>query len=143
MKFGRKAKFLIFIDLSLVLLDRLTKWFILKNPNFYFGRIVELKLFKNLDLYFIPLNSTLLCFLIGAVILLLLFFFPKTKDVFLRTGFSLIILGGSSNLFDRLFFGYVIDWIRIFILPISIFNIADLMIFSGLLCLILGLIKSK
>lgn len=143
MKFGRKAKLLIFIDLSLALLDRLTKWFILKNPNFYFGRIVELKLFKNLDLYFIPLNSTLLCFCIGALILLLLFFFLKTKDVFLRAGFSLIILGGSSNLFDRLFFGYVIDWIRIFILPISIFNIADLMIFSGLLCLILGLIKSK
>ncbi len=56
-------------------------------------------------------------------------------------GFSLIILGGLSNFFDRIFFGYVIDWIKIFILPISIFNIADLMIIGGITILIVKCFK--
>ena len=146
MRYPNKIGFLISLNLGLIILDRLTKWFILKNPDFYSGNLVRLKLFKNSKLYFIPLDSVLLCFLIGVVLLLLLFLLFKTlkqKSFLLTTGFSLIILGGLSNFFDRLYFGYVIDWIRIFILPVSIFNIADVMIIAGILCLILALIKSK
>jgi len=146
MRYPNKIGFLISLNLGLIILDRLTKWFILRNPDFYSGNLIELKLFKNSKLYFIPLDSVLLCFLIGVVLLLLLFLLFKTlkqKSFLLTTGFSLIILGGLSNFFDRLYFGYVIDWIRIFILPVSIFNIADVMIIAGILCLILALIKSK
>ncbi len=145
-RFTRKIRFLVFLGLFLIVLDRLTKWFILRNPDFYSGDLIELRLFKNSKLYFIPLDSGLLCFLIGLVLLLLLFLFFKTlkqENFLLTTGFSLIILGGLSNFFDRIYFGYVIDWIRIFILPISIFNIADVMIITGISCLILALIKSK
>jgi len=132
-------RFLVFFNLSLIILDRLSKWFVLNYPNFYLGDLIELKLFKNPNLYFISFNSPLLYFLIGAAILLLLFLFFRSwqkKDFLLMTGFSLIILGGLSNFFDRIFFGYVIDWIRIFVLPISIFNIADLMIIGGIIILI-------
>lgn len=141
-----RIKILIFLDLSLIILDRFTKWLILRNPDFYSGKLIELKLFENPNLYFIPLNSILLCSFIGVVLLLLVFLFFKTfkqKNLLLTVGFSLVILGGLSNFFDRLYFGYVIDWIRVFILPISVFNIADLMIIGGILCLIFTLIKSK
>ena len=128
--------FLIALNLGLIILDRLTKRLVLDS----------VLLFKNPNLYFISFNSTLLYFLIGAVLLLLLFFFFRSyqrKNFLLMTGFSLIILGGLSNLFDRIFFGYVIDWLRVFFLPISIFNIADIMIFAGILCcLTFVLIKS-
>ena len=146
MKFEGKIRFLVFFSFSLVVLDRLTKWFFLKNPDFYSGRFIELKLFKNSDLYFFSLNPIFLNLTIGTVLLLLVFLFFKTlkqKNFLLTTGFSLIILAGFSNFFDRLYFGYVIDWIRIFIFPISIFNIADMMIVGGIICLILSLIKSK
>ncbi len=146
MKFKKRIGFLISFNFGLVVLDRLSKWFVLKNPDFYSGSLIELKLFKNSKLYFISLNSGLLYCLIGLVLLLLLFLFFKTlkqENFLLTTGFSLIILGGLSNFFDRIYFDYVIDWIRIFILPVSIFNIADIMIISGILCLILALIKSK
>ena len=139
MKHENKIGFLIFSNLSLIILDRLSKWFVLNHPNFYLGNLIELKLFKNPNLYFISFNSNLLYFLIGAVLLLLLFLFFRSwqkKDFLLMAGFSLIILGGLSNFFDRIFFGYVIDWIRIFVLPISIFNIADLMIIGGIIILI-------
>ena len=146
MKPGSKIGFLIFFDLGLVILDRLSKWLILNFPCLYQNSLIELKLFKNSKLYFVSLNSSLLYCLIGLVLLLLLFLLFKTlkqENFLLTTGFSLIILGGLSNFFDRIYFGYVIDWIRIFILPISIFNIADIMIISGILCLILALIKFK
>jgi len=127
----------------------LTKWIIWDNPDLYqisYGRLIGVKLFKNPNLYSIPLNSALLYFLIGAVVILLCFLFFKSwqkRDFLLMTGFSLIISGGLSNLFDRIYFGYVIDWIRVFFLPISIFNIADLMIVGGIICLIFALIKSR
>ena len=144
MKHKNKIRFLIFSNLSLIILDRLSKWFALNHPNFYLGNLIELKLFKNPNLYFISFNSNLLYFLIGTALLLFLFLFFKSgqkKDFFLTTGFSLIILGGLSNFFDRIFFGYVIDWIKIFILPISIFNIADLMIIGGIIILVVNFFK--
>jgi signal peptidase II len=145
MKHESRIRFLIFFSLSLIILDRLSKWLVLNHPNFYSGNLIELKLFKNPNLYFISFNSNLLYFLIGAVIILLLFLFFRSwqkKDFLLTAGFSLIILGGLSNFFDRIFFGYVIDWLRIFFLPVSIFNVADIIIAGGFLCLIFRLIKS-
>ncbi len=128
--------FLVFLSLGLIILDRLTKCFALDSPQ----------LFKNPNLYFISFNSLLLYFLIGAVLSLLLFLFFKSwqkRDFLLMMSFSLIILGGLSNLFDRIIFGYVIDWIRVFFLPTSIFNVADIMIVGGIICLIFRLAKSR
>jgi len=138
-------KFLIFLNLGLLILDRFSKWLILNQPDLYQCSLIELKLFKNPNLYFISFNSTLLYFLIGATLFLLLFLFLRSwqkKDFLLMTGFSLIILGGLSNFLDRIIFGYVIDWLRVSILPISIFNIADLMIIGGIITLIGILIKN-
>lgn len=133
----KKNKFFGIGLVFLIFLDRLLKWFILKNPDFYSGELIELKLFKNTKLYFISLNPFFLYLLIGTALLLFIFLFFKTQ----KLGFALIVLGGLSNLFDRIFFGYVIDWIRIFILPISVFNIADLMIITGILLLGLSTVK--
>lgn len=142
--FIKKIEVLIFLSLGLVILDRLSKWFVLNFPCLYQDSFIELKLSKNQNLYFISLNQNFLYILIGAVLLLLLFLFFKTlkqKSLLLTTGFSLIILGGSSNFFDRIYFGYVIDWLKIFILPISIFNIADVMIIGGILLLAIKFFK--
>lgn len=146
MKYRSKLKILIFFNSGLIVLDRVSKWFILKFPDLYRSSLIELKLFKNQKLFFTLLDQKIVYILIGVVLLLFLFFLFKSlqkKDILLIAGSSLIILGGLSNFFDRIIYCYVIDWIRIFILPISIFNIADLMIISGILCLILALIKSK
>jgi len=144
MKPEKKIGILVFFNLSLIILDRLSKWFILNHPNFYLGNLIELKLFKNPNLYFISFNSISLYFLIGVVLLLLFFLFFRSwqkKDFLLATGFSLIILGGLSNFFDRIIFGFVIDWLRIFVLPISIFNIADLTIIGGIIILMVKCFK--
>jgi signal peptidase II len=116
----------------LVILDRIFKWLVLKYPDFYSNQFFELKLFKNTKLYFISLNPYFLYFLIGVVLLVFIILFLRTRNL----GLFLIILGGLSNFFDRIFFGYVIDYLRISILPISLFNIADLMIIFGILLIL-------
>ena len=102
-----KVKILILLSVVLLFSDRLTKWLV--DPV------------KNFNFYFFSVNQYLLITIMGAVIILLLLLFLKTKN----TALLLIIFGGASNLFDRIYFGYVIDWINIWI---STFNIADIMI---------------
>lgn len=133
------------LNLGLIILDRLSKWYIQQHPNLYSGKLIQLKLFKNPKFYFISLNSTLCYLIAGAVLLLFLFlclnYAQQKKDFLSMTGISLIIFGGLSNLADRIIFGYVIDWIKIFILPFSVFNIADIMIISGAIILAIKVIK--
>jgi len=117
-----KVKTLTLLSVGLLFLDRLTKWLVEPVKNFNF--------------YFFSVNQCLLTTIMGAVIILLLLLFLKTKN----TALLLIIFGGISNLFDRIYFGYVIDWINI---SISTFNIADIMIILGIICLIFRFKKSK
>ena len=117
-----KVKILTLLSVALLFLDRLTKW------------IVEPV--KNFDFYFFSVNRCLLVMIMGAVIILLLLLFLKNKN----TALLLIIFGGISNLFDRIYLGYVVDWINI---SISTFNIADIMIVLGIICLIFPLKKFK
>ena len=122
-----------------LILDRLTKWFILKKPDFYSSSFLDLKLFRNTKLYFVSLNPILLYLLIGSVLLIFIILFLKTRNPSL----AFIVLGGLSNFFDRIYFGYVIDWIKVFFLPISVFNIADLMIIFGIIMILFQSLKLK
>ena len=56
-----------------------------------------------------------------------------------KIGYSLIIGGAIGNLFDRIFYGYVIDFFDfiIFGYDYPIFNLADSFIFVGVLLLVI------
>ncbi len=128
-----------------LVLDRLTKSLILAKPQLFSGKWVELELFRNPNFYFFSLDRNFLCLVIGAALVLLLFLFWKSwskRDFLASVGLLLIIAGGVSNFLDRVQLGYVVDWIWVFFLPISFFNIADVMVVGGLICLIFRLIKS-
>lgn len=141
----KKIKLAAFFVLCFLILDRASKSVILNSRESFSGEWVELKLFMNPKFYFFSLDQFILCFIIGAALVLLFFLLWnswKKKDYLSVFGALLIIAGGSSNFLDRMLFGYVIDWIRVSFLPMSIFNIADIMIFLGAICLIFRLIKS-
>ena len=44
-------------------------------------------------------------------------------------------MGGSSNFYDRVANGYVIDYLRIG--PISVINLADIMVLTGITLLVI------
>ena len=77
--------------------------------------------------------------LIAAINLIIIYLAVVTKDF--RRYFFLLILGGSfGNLFDRLFYGSVPDFIDFHIGNFHwfIFNLADIFITTGVICLILA-----
>ena len=77
--------------------------------------------------------------LIVLINLIIIYLIISTKDF--RKYFFLLILGGSfGNLFDRLFYGAVPDFIDFHIGNFHwfIFNIADIFITVGVICLILA-----
>ena len=72
------------------------------------------------------------------VYLIIVYLIIKSKDI--RSYFFLIILGGSlGNLFDRIYYSAVLDFIDISYKGYHwfIFNVADIFITVGILCLIL------
>ncbi len=62
---------------------------------------------------------------IGLALLVVYLIFNKKESKFLRTCLVLILAGGLGNLYDRIVFGYVRDFIVFDFMNFPIFNIAD------------------
>ncbi len=76
--------------------------------------------------------------IIAAILLIFNIYYYKNHKILSRTyivAFSLILGGAIGNLIDRIFFGYVIDFIDLRIWPV--FNIADSAITIGALVILI------
>ncbi|MEM2768786.1 MAG: signal peptidase II [Candidatus Pacearchaeota archaeon] len=122
----KKHIFFAILFLFLFLLDRITKILFL-NKNFEKNKGSFFGILQNFPLLIIILSIFMIFFLI--------YYYFKEKNFYFRLGLIFIISGIFSNLFDRIFYGYVIDWISFF--NFSIFNIADCYLCIGIiLCLV-------
>lgn len=89
----------------------------IRNTGIAFG------LFKN--------NNLFMIIVISIIILILLYFYNKEeKKVFtLSISVTLLVSGAIGNLIDRVFYGYIIDYINFTFWPA--FNLADSLIVIG------------
>ena len=92
--------------------------------------------------YGVGKNSTIVFIIVNIVIIgIITKFIIKNKDkinAFILLNFGLIISGGIGNLIDRIFRGYVIDYIDINqLFEFPVFNIADICIVIG--CISVGI----
>ena len=141
---------LIFV-LTLFCIDRFSKIYIIELSEK--TNVTEIYLTSFLNSYLVwntgiafglfSLSSELIYNLFTALIvvinLIIIYLAVVTKDF--RKYFFLLILGGSfGNLFDRLYYGSVPDFIDFHIGNFHwfIFNIADIFITVGVICLILA-----
>ena len=141
---------LIFV-LTLFCIDRFSKIYIIELSEK--TNVTEIYLTSFLNSYLVwntgiafglfslssELTYNLFTALIAAINLIIIYLAIVTKDF--RRYFFLLILGGSfGNLFDRLFYGSVPDFIDFHIGNFHwfIFNIADIFITTGVICLILA-----
>lgn len=145
----KKIIYLNLLVLALFALDRLTKLFFLFNPAkrgyLIWPSFLELKFGKNTNLALgLKLPLFWQYFLIGAAILIVVYFllkFYREKNAFLIFTLTLILAGAFSNLLDRLYFGYVIDFIDV---PFfSVFNLADVYITVGVALILLSQFKKQ
>jgi signal peptidase II len=74
-----------------------------------------------------------------VIILLILVYFPMIPedDFFFRLALSLQMAGAAGNLIDRLYRGYVTDFISVGRFPV--FNVADSCITLGVVVLLIGM----
>lgn len=73
-------------------------------------------------------------------------YIDKTLDKISIIGFSLIIGGGVANIFDRIVYGSVTDFLYINlggIFKTGIFNIADLSVTSGMILILISSFKRR
>ncbi len=64
----------------------------------------------------------------------------KSRSPSLLFGASLVVFGAFSNIIDRMFFGYTIDYFRVFT---SIINLADISIVAGAVLLVVAGYKKR
>ncbi len=143
-----------FLSLLIVLViffvDRISKLYILnlaeteKYVDIYFNSFLNFHLIWNTGIGFGLFSSgtsfyynliTILIVLINIIILIMVF---KSQDF--KIFFFLMILGGSSgNLFDRIYYKAVPDFIDIHYGSFHwfVFNVADIFITLGIMCLII------
>ena len=145
------------IILTIFFLDRATKIYLINlqasgiDIDFYVNSLLNIYLVWNTGIGFglISLESNifyhLLSFVIFSINLVLIFFLTKSKGS--NTYLLTLIIGGSlGNLFDRLYYYAVPDFIDIHIRNFHwfVFNVADIFITIGIIGLIiLELFKSK
>ncbi len=84
-----------------------------------------------------PRHIVILVFGAVAVTLMLALWLGRRVDEPLQqAGIALLLCGALGNLLDRLFRGYVVDFIHVHHWPV--FNVADMCICAGALLLVLG-----
>ena len=64
-----------------------------------------------------------------GLLIYLIFFRPKSK--FVQVTLAMIVGGGIGNMIDRIWLGYVIDFIDFTLINFAVFNIADCFITVG------------
>ncbi len=134
---SKKYKIVIFVTV-LVLLEQLTKIVILMNreklPITVINNVFMLSYVENSGVAFgIKVGSIWSFIVINIVILgiIIKFMYSQLQELNNKTIIllSLVLAGGISNLVDRVFRGYVVDFLDITpIINFPVFNFADIMI---------------
>lgn len=134
---SKKYKIIIFVTV-LVLLEQLTKIVILMNreklPITVINNVFMLSYVENSGVAFgIKVGSIWSFIVINIVILgiIIKFMYSQLQELNNKTIIllSLVLAGGISNLVDRVFRGYVVDFLDITpIINFPVFNFADIMI---------------
>lgn len=125
--------------LLLFILDRFLKWLALEGYSLTWVGGITFRFLANRGATFglsVPYIG-----LISLVVLIMLTIYAYFHPM---TGLLLVIVGGFSNVMDRLLYGYVIDYLHIPFLPIvgkTFFNVADILIDIGVLLLLWELLR--
>mgnify|MGYP001171694098 FL=1 len=142
---------LFFLFLTLVILDQVTKALVINFFNLY----DSVALLPMINLTFVvnygfafgllnnpSLNQILVSLVILAIIVYFLYLLIKTQDKIFQLTLTLILAGALGNFIDRIFRGFVIDFIDIYIGKYHwpAFNIADSCITVGFVVLMINIL---
>ena len=146
----------IFITALIVILDQISKLFAIKylkgqNPYIIIEKHFELRYVENYGAAFGILQQKRILFLIiTTIVLILIIFFLYRNYRYLSTiskfALSLFLGGAIGNFIDRIRLGYVVDFLRVNIIPnydFPVFNIADTFIVIGTILIVFIVLFDK
>ena len=130
-----------------MLIDQLTNALVIEQNLIVIPNIINITYTENTGMAFaIGQNNLFFIIIINIIVLGIIIKLIKEKqeqiDLKILTSLILILSGGIGNLIDRIFRGYVVDFIDINFMSFPNFNIADISITVGILILIISIIKS-
>jgi len=143
---------LYFISLSIfiVLIDQLTKYLIFYNTKLFINKdflLFKLDFVKNYGAAFnIFSGNRVFLSLISiffSILLIYLILRKNTVNIYDLYSYSFILGGTIGNGIDRIFKGFVIDFINLNFINFPVFNIADISINIGFIFLLYSIFKNK
>ena len=143
---------LYFVSLSIfiVLIDQFTKYLIFYNKKLFINKdflLFKLDFVKNYGAAFnIFSGSRIFLSLISilfSTLLIYLIFRKNTINIFDLYSYSFILGGTIGNGIDRIYKGFVIDFINLNIINFPVFNIADISINIGFIFLLYNIFKNN
>lgn len=137
-KIKKENKIILLSILLLLIIDQILKFLALKNNNLVLiNGILKIGIYQNENgTYGVNNNSTIMYVLTNLIIIAVAFKFITTQNQFVdrktKIFLSLVITGGISNTIDRVFRGYVVEFIDFTdFIKLPIFNVADIYILIG------------
>lgn len=148
----KKVKFFV-INIILITIDQIFKYYILINkenlPNNIINGVLNFTYCENRGIAFgigqggAKIFALMTLLMIIVALIYIAFKFNKLKGLTVF-GIALVISGGIGNLIDRLFRGYVIDYMDFSeIVDFPIFNFADICIVVGVIIIGISYLKNE
>ncbi len=147
-----KIKNILFIVLGIVLLDQFIKYeiatrFSIGQSYIIIKNFFRIKYIQNTGAAFGILEGNILFLISISIVILgyLIYEMLKENDHTIIICYGMVIGGLIGNLIDRIFLGYVRDFIsfKIFGYPFAIFNISDIFLVVGVILLVILLIMEE
>ena len=136
----------LFVGLSVLIIDQVLKGIIetLTKSYVIIDKVFSIKYVTNTGAAFSLFENNIFVLILISLIILVLAYnlsFSFKSNKINNITFGLLYGGILGNLIDRVFYGYVRDFISIFKFPV--FNIADMAIVCGIILLIITSIKGE
>ena len=143
---------LYFVSLSvfIVLIDQFTKYLMFYNSKLFINKDFLLFRFDFVKNYGAAFNifsgSRIFLSLISIIFSILLIYLilrKNTLNLFSLYAYSFILGGTIGNGIDRIYKGFVVDFINLNIINFPVFNIADISINIGFIFLLYNIFKNN
>ncbi|WP_032515436.1 MULTISPECIES: signal peptidase II [Prochlorococcus] len=138
------------ISIFIVLIDQFTKYLMFYNKKLFINKdflLFKLDFVKNYGAAFnIFSGSRIFLSLISilfSILLIHLIFRKNTLNQFDLYSYSFILGGTIGNGIDRIYKGFVVDFINLNIINFPVFNIADISINIGFIFLLYNIFKNN
>ena len=138
------------LSIFIVLIDQFTKYLIFYNHKIFLNKdflLFKLDFIKNYGAAFnIFSGSRVFLSLISiffSILIIYLIFRKNTLKSFDLYSYSFILGGTIGNGIDRIYKGFVVDFINLNIINFPVFNIADISINIGFIILLYNIFKNN